>query len=926
MRISYYETSLAGVPMGGLGTGSFEVGPDGRFREWLIFNNRPWAGYGQPQWFMTPDDLVFFLRLEPEGQEPLLRGLFTGLWYGSAEDYTYRGCGPWVVAEPYHLPWAKGVEGVEMDVRYPRVTLSYRDSLLDELGVEVSLDAYSPLLPGDLRNSSVPAVILRFRVTNRGRSRVKASIMAIARNPARSAGGRSSSEVRQGPGWTAMIMSACCVDERHPMAGGALGVASLGSTSSGAVGSVDAGNRPQLVNFLRRLLVDFRGDGFLSGPSSVTSDLDVFSAVATSPVELAPGSSEELYWVIAWYFPNHVDASGQRVGHYYENFFSDVGQVISYVFEHKHELIARLEAFSSAMYDVSYDDWVSDLVTAQLTSIPKLSWFTRDGHFGLWEGGPGCCGINTVDVVLWAFAGLVNMYPDLVKVAAKDVARHILRPDKHYYYELFALGFHENMSLYREMLRKDPSIQNDPAKFSAAIADVVRRTGRDPTGRVPHSFRASFNLIDSYDRNDLMPEFILIAMLPYYATGDGEYLRSLWSDVLTVIDGTRRQHDARGTGLIEHYMPSDYEGLSRVAQEAAEKGLVPGFYGGNVVKLLFSGPEFVMNSVNTFDNFSLLGVASFTGDLWAASLRAAAEAASREGLERAEELRQLSSRAYDSLVKLLWNGRYFDDWYDPESGLRDRAVLSAQLTGEWYLQMLGLGDGIDSEKVRSALREVYRANFRRWEGLLNGTYPGSPRPSMVGDVEEPNGTKILNRVSSQADTPWTGVEFGVASQMLYEGMVEEAMEVLRSIHDRYRSWGLYFNHLECDGHYSRPLAALTIPNAIAGVTYDGVRRELTVAPRLGGPSFRGPAMVAGNLLSVSYRREGCSGSLTVKALEGTGLRVSSIRLDVKCCRASVKYNGSEVPASYVKDGAGALGGDHAEARGRAGGQPGPVNF
>ncbi|MFP3287516.1 MAG: GH116 family glycosyl-hydrolase, partial [Acidilobus sp.] len=177
MRVIYQDTPRSGVPLGGVGTGSFEVGPDGRFREWLIFNNRPWSGYGQPEWFMGPDDLVIFLRVERDGEEPLVRGLFTGLWYSTCEDYTYRGCGPWVVMEPYHLPWAKPVEAIEMEIRYPVVTLSYRDSALDELGVKAVAELASPLVPGDLRASSTPAVPLRLKVINNGGSRVRASVM-----------------------------------------------------------------------------------------------------------------------------------------------------------------------------------------------------------------------------------------------------------------------------------------------------------------------------------------------------------------------------------------------------------------------------------------------------------------------------------------------------------------------------------------------------------------------------------------------------------------------------------------------------------------------------------------------------------------------------------------------------------------------------
>jgi len=145
---------------------------------------------------MGPDDLVFFLRVEVEGEEPQLRGLFTGLWYSTCEDYTYRGCGPWVVMEPYHIPWAKPVEAIEMEVRYPVVALRYRDALLEEAGLEVEAELISPLLPGDLRTSSTPAVLMRFHMVNRGSSTVRASIMAVARNPARSAGA-----AQRGPTW-----------------------------------------------------------------------------------------------------------------------------------------------------------------------------------------------------------------------------------------------------------------------------------------------------------------------------------------------------------------------------------------------------------------------------------------------------------------------------------------------------------------------------------------------------------------------------------------------------------------------------------------------------------------------------------------------------------------------------------------------------
>ena len=38
----------SGLPLGGLGTGSVEIRPDGYFHEWQVFNAGAWAP-GQPE-------------------------------------------------------------------------------------------------------------------------------------------------------------------------------------------------------------------------------------------------------------------------------------------------------------------------------------------------------------------------------------------------------------------------------------------------------------------------------------------------------------------------------------------------------------------------------------------------------------------------------------------------------------------------------------------------------------------------------------------------------------------------------------------------------------------------------------------------------------------------------------------------------------
>ncbi|WP_048062819.1 GH116 family glycosyl hydrolase [Caldivirga maquilingensis] len=320
----------------------------------------------------------------------------------------------------------------------------------------------------------------------------------------------------------------------------------------------------------------------------------------------------------------------------------------------------------------------------------------------------------------------------------------------------------------------------------------------------------------------------------------------------------------------------------------------------DVMRLLFSGPMYFHTTVNTFDTMSLLGIATFTSDLWIAALKATLSIANEAGDEAyANKLSEVFNIALSNFIKYLWNGEYFDLWFDPVSGLRDNAVMTAGLTGEWYLRvLLGLDYAVDKDKVVSMLRAIYRNNFKKGEGLINASYPGKPRPSLVGDLKYFNSTGIPYSVGGQMDTPWTGIEIPVAIHMIWEGLVNEGLEILRSVHDRYIDYGLYWNHVECDGHYFRPLVSLDIPNALAGFRYIGRDKSITVNPRIKTP-IRGPVLAPGSVMTLDYgehevKLTGRIGEVEVSKITLSGFMGKSIR---------VFYNGVEVKAVVnIEDG------------------------
>ena len=44
-----------------------------------------------------------------------------------------------------------------------------------------------------------------------------------------------------------------------------------------------------------------------------------------------------------------------------------------------------------------------------------------------------------------------------------------------------------------------------------------------------------------------------------------------------------------------------------------------------------------------------------------------------------------------------------------------------------------------------------------------------------------------------------------ASLLIYEGLFDEGLMVVRNVDDRYRRWGMYWDHQEFGGHYFRQL-------------------------------------------------------------------------------------------------------------------------
>src|SRR5437588_8939838 len=133
-------------PLGGIGTGSISLGGRGQLRDWEIFN-RPDKGnspqYAFPSlWTERPNQgpiaRVLEARILPPYEGP------TGLGFANA-------------------PGLPRVDSCTFTGEFPVARIDFEDS---NLPVKVSLEAFSPFIPLNADDSGLPALVLRYQISN----------------------------------------------------------------------------------------------------------------------------------------------------------------------------------------------------------------------------------------------------------------------------------------------------------------------------------------------------------------------------------------------------------------------------------------------------------------------------------------------------------------------------------------------------------------------------------------------------------------------------------------------------------------------------------------------------------------------------------------------------------------------------------------
>lgn len=279
------ERWQSGAPLGGIGAGKIELLTDGSFGDFTFQGNwdrpYPWA-----------KGAFAAVRVQPAGAKPVVRMLRRG------SDGEYDG--------------VTGIAHTKTMALFPRCHIAFDDP---GLPVKVSLDAFSPLISHDVKDSCLPVASLSYTVTNASKTPERVTVLLAWPNLL-GFGGRSGAE------WNDLSGDYQQKSSRGLLSGLTYATRQVyDGERENAIGSDFVGvRRDPGVDVSRCSSWDAQAsrpcfwDAFVKGRPLVEQSTCAGPAGAVAAtVALAPGQSRVLRFYVSWAMPHLVMIHSGRV-------------------------------------------------------------------------------------------------------------------------------------------------------------------------------------------------------------------------------------------------------------------------------------------------------------------------------------------------------------------------------------------------------------------------------------------------------------------------------------------------------------------------------------------------------------------------------------------------------------------------------------
>lgn len=769
------KTKQISFPLGGIGTGCIGLSGNGRLIDWEIFNRpnkRSFNGFSHFAVKAETKDGVLDARILNGDMEPS----YLGEPVRGAAIHSGYGFGP----ESNTMAGMSHFKNSVFTGKFPIADIAFSD---EKFPGEVILTAFNPFIPLNDMDSSIPGSFFEIKLKNTTNSELTYTVCLSVAN--------------QIP--TERVFNKyTVVDKLHILKLSSdqfeIGDPKFGdisiSTDAECASCQEYWYRGGWCDNLEMFWRDFTKPGKLENRSypitNKPSDRHKDMSSLAAHINLLPGEEKGIKFIISWNYPNmynhwnpeRCNCGEKNCGHevktvwknYYSTVFTDSSESAAYALKNWKRLYNETLTFKDALFSSTLPDIVKEAVSANLSVLKApTSLRLTDGTFYGFEGcieDVGCCEGSCSHVWNYAYA-LPFLFPKLERSMR----------DLDFKYNQRADG---RMS-FRLML---------------------------PLGRERADFRAC---VDGQFGG------VIKAYRDWKICGEDEWLKSNWTAIKKSIEYAWAESN-------EDKWDADKDGVIEGRQH------------------------------HTLD-MELFGSNSWLNGFYLAALKAGAEMAEYLGeAEAAAEYLELFKKGKKWSDEQLFNGEYYCqnvklgnkailEKYDTGLSLFGEDILKTywneeakeikyqigegcvidQVVAQWHANLCGLGEIFNKRQTKKALSQLYKNNFvssmrdiaNTWRlfslnnegGLIICSWPeGKYKPAIP--------------LTYSTET-MTGFEYQAAAHMLQEGMVEEGLNIVTAIRERYdgekrNPW----NEIECGSNYARSMASYSLLLSMSGFEYD----------------------------------------------------------------------------------------------------------
>jgi uncharacterized protein (DUF608 family) len=753
-------------PVGGIGAGMFCIEGTGSISHMSVRN--------RPEVFNEP---CMFAAISVKGVE---NG--TKVLEGQVPDWKKFGQPNSANGSPGTSYGFPRFEKTKFTARFPFAMIELQD---DDIPLEVELTGWSPFIPTDADNSSLPVGAIEYSFKNSSSSKVDAVFSYNSRN----------------------------------FMGQNNGVNKIRTTSNGFILSeTGVKDKPEskgdfaIFTGEPNAVLDncwFRGgwwdpltitwETIMKGESRQTDPVEQGAPGASLfvPFTLGPGESKVIRIMMAWYVPDTNMKYGKDSEEkdeevctdplcsckdpfykpWYSSKFKTIDEVVSYWKTNYNDLRVKSELFKNAFYNTTLPAEVVEAIAANLTILKSPTVLRQpDGKLWSWEGcsdNSGCCAGSCTHV--WNYAQAIpHLFPQLERTLRET--------------EFFPSQDKEGHQTFRSALPIRP------------VATTFYAASDGQLGGIMKMYR------------------------DWHISGDSEWLKKMYPKVVESMDYCIATWDPRSTGTLEEPHHNTYD-----IEFWGPDGMCTGFYLG-ALKAITEMGKFLGRDVQKYEGLYDKGRAALETELYDGEYFI--QKIKWEGLSAPDPVKA-SATAFntsysDEALKLMQK--------EGPKYQYGKGCLSDGVLGVWIAEVCGLHNIVDSVKVTSHLNSIFKYNFK--PDLTNHSNPQRPSYALGNEgglllCTWPKG-EMLSLPFVYSNEVWTGIEYQVASHLMMVGEVKKGLDIVKACRNRYDGTARNpFDEYECGHWYARAMSSYGMLQGLTGVSYDAVSQELLINSQIG---------------------------------------------------------------------------------------------